>query len=85
MQHRQLIDRCFWSNSVEEIMDNLRREDHPIAKEMLSKMEKNSMLSMKLALKMLRMSKNQCFSKVLKTELNVALHKMEDDDFKLGV
>ena len=85
VQHQKLIDRCFWPNTIEEIMDNLRKEDHPIAKNMLEKMEKNSMLSMKLALKMLRDSKNQCFGQVLKTELNVALHKMEDQDFKIGV
>lgn len=54
LQHQQLIDRCFWSNSIEEIMENLKRESHPFAQEILQKMQSNSMLSMKLALKMLR-------------------------------
>lgn len=31
MQHRQMIDRCFWPNSVEEIMENLKRENSPFA------------------------------------------------------
>lgn len=80
-----MIDRCFWSNSIEEIMDALRRETHPFAKEILQKMECNSMLSMKLALKMLRKAKNMGYGEILKMELNVALNKTEDSDFELGV
>lgn len=30
-QHQELIDRCFWPNSIEAIMDNLRRESDPFA------------------------------------------------------
>lgn len=85
LKHKQLIDRCFWPNSVEEIMDNLRRETDPIAKDFLARMESNSMTSMKIALKMLREARNMCFGEVLKMELNVALNKVMDDDFALGV
>jgi len=85
LQHREMIDRCFWSNSIEEIMDALKRETHPFAKEILQKMECNSMISMKLALKMLRQAKNIGYGEVLKMELNVALNKVEDSDFELGV
>lgn len=85
LQHDEMIDRCFWPNSVEEIMDNLRRETHPFAKEALQRMEANSMLSMKLALKMLREARNLGFGEVLKMELNVALNKAHDSDFELGV
>ena len=48
-------------------------------------MDCNSMLSMKLALKMLRKSKNLAYGEILKMELNVALNKVEDSDFELGV
>ena len=85
LQHKEMIDRCFWSNSVEEIMDNLRREAHPFAKEILLKMESNSMLSMKLALRMLRKADNMAYGEILKMELNVALNKAGDADFELGV
>jgi len=85
LQHQQLIDRCFWPDSVEQIMENLRRETHPIAKDFLSRMESNSMTSMKIALKMLRQARNMCFGQVLKMELNVALNKVMDEDFELGV
>jgi hypothetical protein len=48
-------------------------------------MEANSMLSMKIALKMVRIAKNMCFRDALNMELNVALNKIMDSDFKLGV
>jgi hypothetical protein len=66
-------------------MENLRRETDPIAKDFLSRMESNSMTSMKVALKMLRQARNKCFGEVLKMELNVALNKVMDKDFELGV
>jgi len=53
-KHIQEINRCFFSNSIEEIMDNLRRENTAFAQACLDQMTKNSMLSMKLALKMVR-------------------------------
>lgn len=61
VQHRKLIDRCFYSDSVEQIMENLKKETDPFARKCLEAMEKNSFLSMKLALKMLRNAKNLCY------------------------
>ena len=43
------------------------------------------MLSMKLALKMLRKAQNMAYGEILKMELNVALNKVGDPDFELGV
>ena len=43
------------------------------------------MLSMKLALKMLRKAQNMAYGEILKMELNVALNKVGDADFELGV
>lgn len=80
-----MIDRCFWPDSVEEITENLKRETHPYAKEILQRMEANSMLSMKLALKMIREAQNMDYGQVMKMELNVALNKVKDADFDLGV
>ena len=40
---------------------------------------------MKLALKMLREAKNMAYGEVLKMEMNVALNKVGDSDFQLGV
>lgn len=35
LNHQQMIDRCFLFDSVEEIMEALRRESHPFARETL--------------------------------------------------
>jgi hypothetical protein len=48
-------------------------------------MESNSELSMKLALKMIRNAQNLAYGETLAMELNVALNKVNDTDFKLGV
>lgn len=48
-------------------------------------MEQNSMLSMKIALKMLRDAKNKDYRGVLETELNVSLNKIKDNEFDLGI
>ena len=29
--HKELIDRCFYPSTVQEIMENLRKESHPFA------------------------------------------------------
>jgi hypothetical protein len=36
--HRELIDRCFRHNSVEEVMESLKKEEHPFAKTCLAAM-----------------------------------------------
>jgi hypothetical protein len=53
-KNAQAINRIFYSSSLEEIIDNLKREDSSFSKLCLEKMSQNSTLSMKLALKMLR-------------------------------
>jgi hypothetical protein len=80
-----MISRCFWPNTVEEIMENLKMETHPFAKEILLRIDNNSMLSMKIALKMLRRSKNMAYGEILKMELNASLNKINDSDFEKGV
>jgi len=57
-------------------MENLKKENSPFAKMCLDRMQSNSMLSMKLALKMLRESRNLDYKGNLQMELNVALNKI---------
>jgi len=66
-------------------MENLKRENTPFSLKCLEAMEKNSMLSMKLALKMLRDALNLDYRGCLKNEINVALNKIQDSEFDLGV
>lgn len=82
--HQMMIDRCFRSKTVEEIMDNLRKEAHPFAKECLDAMQRNSMQSMQLALKMVRRAQNLDYRGCLEMELNVGFNRLNDPDFDLG-
>lgn len=61
----EAINRCFYPLSVEEIIENLKRENSPFSRRCLEQMERNSMLSMKLALKMVRDGKNLCYKSCL--------------------
>ena len=85
LQHKSTIDRCFNSDSLEEIMANLEAEDTEFSRKTLQRMKSNSELSMKLALKMVRKAKNLCYGEAIKMESNVALNKINDTDFKIGV
>lgn len=85
LKHTDLINRCFYANSVEEIMHNLQMENTPFAQMCLKKMSSNSMLSMKLTLEMLRRAKAMDYKGCLQLELNVALNKIQDKEFDLGV
>lgn len=66
-------------------MELLKQEDSPFAKFCLEKMEMNSMLSMKIALKMIRDARNMDYKGALDTELKVGINKIEDSEFDLGV
>ena len=85
IKHVDLINRCFYPNSVEEITDLLRREASPFAQHCLAKMQTNSQLSMKLALRLLREARTLDYKGALQNELKVSLNKLEDKDFDLGV
>ena len=66
-------------------MESLKKESHPFAKQCLEAMGRNSMLSMKLTLKMMRNAINMDYEQCLRMELNVAFNKIQDKDFDLGV
>ena len=80
-----MISRCFYANSIEEIKDNLRKESSPFAQECLDAMERNSDLSMRLALKMLRQAQNLDYTNCLKMEVKVASRMIDTNDFDAGV
>ena len=81
----EMIGRCFYSNSIEEIMQNLREENHPFATKCLEAMKRNSDLSMRLALKMLRQAQNTDYASCLRMEVNVASKMIETKEFDIGV
>ena len=66
-------------------MTNLREENTPFARKCLQAMERNSDLSMRLALKMLRQATNLDYARCLRMEVNVASSMIETKEFDIGV
>ena len=83
--HLKVINRCFYSNSVQDIMKNLEVEGSPFALRALDMMNNNSKQAMQLALELMRRGTTQNLVNCLKREGNVALHRAEDADFHNGV
>jgi len=68
LKNTTAINRCFSGSSLEEITESLKREEaagSAFARTCLQKMELNSQLSMKLALRMLRDARNLDFKGAL--------------------
>lgn len=85
VKNAQAINRCFHPSSLDHIIENLKQEGTPFAQLCLDKMSHNSTLSMKLALKLVRDARSLDFKGALKNEVNVALNKIGDQEFELGV
>jgi len=85
VRHTEAMNRCFYPSTVEEIMENLKKENTPFANQCLEQMKKNSMLSMKLALRMVRDARNLDYKGCLLNEINVSLNKIQDKEFDQGI
>jgi enoyl-CoA hydratase/carnithine racemase len=85
-EHRDLIDRCFTANSVEEIINNLSHEvHHPFAKAALEKIQKNCPMSLKVTFELMRRSKGKSLKEALSLEFRVGFRMVRRDDIKEGV
>jgi enoyl-CoA hydratase/carnithine racemase len=83
--YRNLIDRCFAFNTVEEIFEALQRESNPIVREWLKGTLKKSPTSLKLALALLRRTKGMPLREVLALDFQVSRHCVEAHDFFEGI
>ena len=54
LRKQRIIDRCFYHDTVEEIMEALKKEIDPWAHRVHAQMSRNSMLSMKITLKLMK-------------------------------
>ena len=81
----EMIGRCFYPSEIGEIKQNLRDEGTPFALECLAAMERNSDLSIRLALKMLRQATSLDYASCLRMEVKVASKVIETEGFDAGV
>lgn len=84
-QHHALIERTFNKDSVEEIVSALEAEDSDIARSILEDMSGRCPLSMKVALKHMRMARHDDFETVITRDSLLSKNMMAGPNFNEGV
>lgn len=82
---RPAIDRCFGESTVEAIVAALQQEEGRWAKEALAAMQRASPLSLKLALRQLRLGAGMEIEAALALEFRIIQNLLAGDDFYEGV
>jgi enoyl-CoA hydratase/carnithine racemase len=82
---RNLIDRCFSFNTIEEIFEALQQESDPIVREWLKGSLKKSPMSLKLTLAILRKSKGMSLKDVLTLDFKISQRCLAGHDLIEGV
>eukprot|EP00698_Gefionella_okellyi_P013299 TRINITY_DN3632_c0_g2_i1.p1 TRINITY_DN3632_c0_g2~~TRINITY_DN3632_c0_g2_i1.p1 ORF type:complete len:497 (+),score=100.90 TRINITY_DN3632_c0_g2_i1:61-1491(+) len=83
--HRQMIDRCFRGQSIEEIMELLKEEKSDFATKQLKTLEKMCPISLKVTHEQLRRGKMLSLGDCLKMEFRISQRFMQGNDFNEGV
>jgi enoyl-CoA hydratase len=83
--HREVIDRCFAGNSVEEIVSALEAEGSEWAEKQLSIMSGKSPTSQKISFRQLREGARLGFDDCMRMEYRMVQGLMEGGDFFEGV
>jgi 3-hydroxyisobutyryl-CoA hydrolase len=81
------INKTFNANTIEEILENLKKENTAWAKEQVKRLLKMSPTSLKVTLKYINLASAQKFSlqKTLEMDFNFWMHFLDDKDFYEGV
>lgn len=81
----EIIDRCFSKKSLDEILAALRAEPSEFAKKTVETLEMRCPLSMKVALQLVRTSRNLSIAQMFKRDIHLAYYFMREPEFKKGV
>ncbi|XP_078260692.1 3-hydroxyisobutyryl-CoA hydrolase, mitochondrial isoform X2 [Rhinoraja longicauda] len=84
-EHMDKINRLFKTNSVEEIMENMRQDGSPFAVQHLEMLKKMSPTSMKITFQQLEQGARKNLSEVLIMEYRLSQACMRGHDFYEGV
>ncbi|XP_017491553.1 PREDICTED: 3-hydroxyisobutyryl-CoA hydrolase, mitochondrial [Rhagoletis zephyria] len=79
------INKCFTANSVEEIVENLKRDGSDWSNKTLETLGKVSPLSLKVTFRELELGSKLLLPQCLKMEYRMVVRHLEDSDFKEGV
>jgi enoyl-CoA hydratase len=84
--HRATIDACFAADTVEEILQRLDEENTPFSRQTIAQVRAKSPTSLKLALKLLRLSRSAAgLEECLTRELGVMLYATTQHDVVEGI
>src|SRR5262249_36117877 len=85
-KHREVIDRCFGGDTIEEIVARLAMEKTPWAEETMAVLQRKSPPSLKAPLRRLRLGAAlRDFAAAMRMEYRMALHTVAGHDFYEGV
>lgn len=84
-ENRAAIDRCFTGDTVEDILDALRKEGTPWADHTASVIESRAPISLKVTLAHLRRGKTEDFDAIISRDFIIAQHFLAGHDFYEGV
>jgi enoyl-CoA hydratase/carnithine racemase len=82
---RELIDRCFSKATLEEILNSLREESDPFARDILSLILSRSPTSLYVTLGQLQRAKRWDFKKVMQSEYALSQVFLKGHDFFEGI
>ncbi|ETN78364.1 enoyl-CoA hydratase/isomerase family protein [Necator americanus] len=83
-QHIPVINRTFHAKSVEEVLENLRKENSEWSKKQLETLAKMSPTSLKVTFKQLENGAKMSFDEVFTMEYRLTQRCLEDHDFYEG-
>jgi enoyl-CoA hydratase len=83
--HRDVIDRCFSGNSIEDIRDALAADGSEWAQQTLRRLDRMSPLSLRITLRQIREGAKLDFEKCLQMEYRLVRRFMRGHDFFEGV
>ncbi|KAK9768019.1 3-hydroxyisobutyryl-CoA hydrolase [Basidiobolus ranarum] len=84
-KHRNVIDKCFRHDTVEEIMESLEKEDSDFTKKTLATLNEMSPTSLKVTLRALRSGRKMNIANCFKMEYHLAQSFLAEHDFTEGV
>jgi enoyl-CoA hydratase len=85
-RHRQMIDRCFAGDTIEEILSRLAAEKTTWANETMAVLQRKSPTSLKVTLRQLRLGAAlKDFAAAMRMEYRLALNMVTAGDFYEGV
>lgn len=78
-QYETAINRCFYSNTLEEIIENLKKENSQFAKYCLKKFEENDKTALNVTLALLRKAQKSSYSECCDLEMKAMLNLLKNE------